>query len=160
MKQVPVVFQIISYVHGEKNLKTIFIWIIRVYRYIGHCVQTDSAKNVWTRAYLRDRPFNLQGGVMVFCFVQNFFLDNTRVRIFIFFVARIFFPEFNIKLYDKYSESDYFFSLHQNQNIFSATLRIRIFFLEKTLPLPPPFQVKWSFPNSGTEPDCKKARRR
>ena len=62
MKQVPVVFQIISYVHGEKNLKTIFIWIIRVYRYIGHCVQTDPAKHVWTRAYLRDRPFNLQGG--------------------------------------------------------------------------------------------------
>ena len=31
---------------------------------------------------------------MVFCFVQNFFSDNTRVRIY-------FFPEFNIRLYDK-----------------------------------------------------------
>jgi hypothetical protein len=39
-------------------------------------------------------------------------------------------PEFNIKLYEKNSESDCFL-LHQNQNIFSATLRIRIFFLEK-----------------------------
>jgi hypothetical protein len=36
--------------------------------------------------------------------------------------------EFNIRLYDKNSESDYFFFLHQNQNIFSATLGIRIFF--------------------------------
>ena len=29
-------------------------------------------------------------------------------------VVGIFFPEFNIRLYDKNSESDYFFSLHQN----------------------------------------------
>jgi hypothetical protein len=32
--------------------------------------------------------------------------------------ARIFFPVLNIRLYDKNSESDYFFFLHQNQNIF------------------------------------------
>jgi hypothetical protein len=62
-------------------------------------------------------------------FVQNFFLDHTRVRIFIFFVGQsaIFFPEFNIRLYDKNSESDYlffpppkseyFFSNIGNQNI-------------------------------------------
>ena len=58
-----------------------------------------------------DRPFNLQGGVMVFCFVQIFFSDNTRVRIFIFLVVQSanIFPEFNIRLYDKNSESDYFF---------------------------------------------------
>ena len=36
------------------------------------------------------------------------------------------------------------FFLHQNQNIFSATLGIRIFFLEKNHN--PPLQVKWSFP--------------
>jgi hypothetical protein len=62
-------------------------------------------------------------------FVQNFFLDHTRVRIFIFFVGQsaIFFPEFNIRLYDKNFESDYlffpppkseyFFSNIGNQNI-------------------------------------------
>jgi hypothetical protein len=62
-------------------------------------------------------------------FVQNFFLDHTRVRIFIFFFGQsaIFFPEFNIRLYDKNSESDYlffpppkseyFFSNIGNQNI-------------------------------------------
>ena len=77
---------------------------------------------------------------------MNFFSDNTRVRIFIFLSrkARIFFPEFNIMLYDNNSESDFFF-LHQNQNIFfSATLGIRIFFFrKKTIP---PLEVKWSFP--------------
>jgi hypothetical protein len=62
----------------------------------------------WFQIHLRDRPFNLQGwgGGMVFCFVQNFFSDDTRLRIFIYFVARIFFPEFNIRLYVKNSESD------------------------------------------------------
>ena len=71
---------------------------------------------------------------MVFCFVQNFFSENTRVRIFIFFVAQsaIFFPEFNIRLYDKNSESDYFFfSSNKFRIFFSATLGIRIFFFRK-----------------------------
>ena len=49
------------------------------------------------------------------------------------------FPEFNIRLYDKYSDSDYLFFLHQNQNILLE---------ENHNPPPPPFQVKWSFPNS------------
>ena len=41
---------------------------------------------------------------------EFFFPDNTRVRIFFFFVGQsaTFFPEFNIRLYDKNSESDYF----------------------------------------------------
>ena len=63
--------------------------------------------------YLRDRPFNLKGGGGGggggYVSFRKVFSDNTRVRIFIFFVARIFFPEFNIRLYDKNSESDYFF---------------------------------------------------
>ena len=60
---------------------------------------------------LRDRPFNLKGGLWFFVQFRIFFLDNTRVRILIFFVAQSakFFPEFNIRLYDKNSESDYFF---------------------------------------------------
>ena len=88
-----------------------------------------------TPTLFRDRPFNLKGGgVMVFCFVQNFFSDNTRVIIFLFFLshkAQIFFPEFNIRLYDKNSESDYFFSLHQNQNIFFSKIGNQNIFLEK-----------------------------
>jgi hypothetical protein len=49
---------------------------------------------------------------MVFCFVQNFFFRTTQELEYLFFLshkARNFFPEFNIRLYDKNSESDYFF---------------------------------------------------
>ena len=46
---------------------------------------------------------------------------------------RIFFPEFNIRLYDKNSESDYFFSSTKIRIFFSATLGIRIFFSLTTL---------------------------
>ena len=51
-------------------------------------------------------PVRLQrgGGAMVFFSFRKKISDNTRVRIFIFFVAG-----FNIRLYDKNSESDYFF---------------------------------------------------
>ena len=57
------------------------------------------------------------------------FSDNTRVRIFIFLSrkAQFFFPEFNIRLYDKNSESDYFFFSTKIRIFFSATLGIRIF---------------------------------
>ena len=78
--------------------------------------------------HVRDRPFNLMGGggggggVMV------------RVRIFNFF------PEFNIRLYDKNSESDYFFSLHQNQNIFFSNIGNQNICLEKNHN-PPPFKL-------------------
>ena len=62
---------------------------------------------------LRDRPFNLKGWGYGFLFRSEFFFsDNTRVRIFYFFLSReaqIFFQEFNIRLYDKNSESNYFF---------------------------------------------------
>jgi hypothetical protein len=59
-------------------------------------------------------------GVMVFCFVQNFVFWQHQLE-YLFFLsrkARNFFQEFNIRLYDKNSESNYFFFLHQNQNIF------------------------------------------
>ena len=73
-------------------------------------------------------PPNLRGGGgMVFCFVQN-----------IYFFCRVnrdfFSPKFNIRLYDKNSESDYFFfSSTKIRIFFSATLGIRIFFLKKTM---------------------------
>jgi hypothetical protein len=47
---------------------------------------------------------------MVFCFVQKFFFGQHELEFFFFFPKReFFFPEFNIRLYDKNSESDYFF---------------------------------------------------
>ena len=75
-----------------------------------------------------------KGGGYGFLFRSEFFFRITRVRIFIYFVAqkaRIFFPEFNISLYDKNSESDYFFFLHQNQNIFFSNIGNQNIFLEK-----------------------------
>ena len=59
---------------------------------------TQKKSQYWYQ--IRDRPFNLQGVGYGFCFVQNFFLSRK---------ARIFSPKFNIKLYDKNSESDYYF---------------------------------------------------
>ena len=60
---------------------------------------------------LRDQPFNLKGWVMVFCFVQKkIFRQHKSSNIFFLLrKAQIFFPEFNIRLYDKNSESHYFF---------------------------------------------------
>jgi hypothetical protein len=78
---------------------------------------------------------------MVFYFAQTFFSDNTRVRILFFLSrkARIVFPEFNIRLYDKNSESDYLFFLHQNQNIFFNNIGNQNIFLEKNHN--PPFKL-------------------
>ena len=53
--------------------------------------------------------------------------------------ARNFFPEFNIRLYDKNSESDYFFFLHQNHNIFFSNIGNQNIFLEKNHN--PPFKL-------------------
>ena len=44
---------------------------------------------------VRDQPFNLKGGVMVFCFVQNFFFEQHKSY------NIYFFPDFNIRLCQK-----------------------------------------------------------
>ena len=87
----------------------------------------------WTSSFIRDRPFNLKGGGGGVWFFDSFrkkISDNTRVRIYIFLSreVRFLFPEFNIRLYDKNSESHYFFSSNKIRIFFSATLGIRIFF--------------------------------
>jgi hypothetical protein len=50
-----------------------------------------------------------------------------------------FFLEFIIRLYDKNSESDYFFFLHQSQNIFFRNIGNQNIFLEKNHN--PPFKL-------------------
>ena len=87
--------------------------------YFQSAIPDDRRPLWWDRiSVIRDRPFNLQGGGMVFCFVHNFFFEQHKSSNFLLlFKARNFFPEFNIRLYDKNSESDYSFFLHQNQNI-------------------------------------------
>jgi hypothetical protein len=81
------------------------------------------------------------GGVMVLCLVPNFFSDNTSVRIFIFFVGQSakFFPEYNIRLYDKNSESDYFFfPPSKSEFVFQQHWESEYFFRKKNIPPPPP----------------------
>ena len=71
---------------------------------------------------------------MVFCFVQNFFLE------YLFFLSReFFFPEFNIisRLYDKNSESDFFFPPPKSEYFFQQHWESEYFFLEKNHNPPP-----------------------
>jgi hypothetical protein len=59
----------------------------------------------------RDPPFNLKGGGYGFLFRSEFFFRTTQELEYLFFChAKHKFspPEFNIRLYDKHSESDYF----------------------------------------------------
>jgi hypothetical protein len=72
------------------------------------------------------------GGGYGFLFRSEFFFRTTRELEYLFFI-----PEFNIRFYDKNSESDYFF--FPPPKFFSATLGIRIFFLEKNHN--PPFKL-------------------
>ena len=74
---------------------------------------------------------------MFFCFVQT--TRELEHLLFLSRKARNFFPEFNIRLYDKNSESDYLFFPPPNQNIFFRNIGNQNIFLErKTYPLPPP----------------------
>jgi len=59
---------------------------------------------------------------MFFCFVQKFFFGQRKLE--------YLFSQFNIKLYDKNSESDFFF-LHQIQNILFSKIGNKNIFLEK-----------------------------
>ena len=75
------------------------------------------------------------GGVWFFVSFRMFFSDNTRVRIFFFFSRkeRNLFPELNIRIYDKNSESDYFFFPPPNSEyFFQQHWESEYFFRKKT----------------------------
>ena len=74
-----------------------------------------------------------------FCFVQNFFSDNTRVRIFI-----VFFHNLTLGYMTKTLNQINIFFLHQNQNIVFSNIGNQNIFLEKTHT--PHLEVKWSVP--------------
>ena len=84
---------------------------------------------------LRVRPFNLQGGGLCFLFHSEIFFRTTQELEF-FFLSRkagIFFPEFNIRLYDKNSESDYyFFPPPKSEYFFQQHWESEYFFRKKT----------------------------
>ena len=90
---------------------------------------------------LRDRPFNLKGGLWFFVSFRIFFSDNTRVRIFTFFrrAKREFFSQ-NLTLgYMTKILNPIFFPLHQNQNIFFSNIGNQNIFFLKTIT--PPFKL-------------------
>ena len=77
-------------------------WVLIMQKQIFPAIPPSDGK-------LKDQLNSIRG-------LWSFVSFRTRVRIFIFLVAH--FVRFNFRLYDKNSESDYFFFLHQNQNIF------------------------------------------
>jgi hypothetical protein len=81
-------------------------------------------------------------------FRSEFFFRTTQELEYLFFLSRevqIFFPKFNIRLYDKNSESDYFFfPPPKSEYFFQQHWESEWFFLEKNHN--PSLQVKWSFP--------------
>ena len=77
----------------------------------------------------------------------EFFFRTTRELEYLFSLsrqARNFFPEFNIRFYDKHSESDYLFFPPPKSEYFFQQHWESEYFLEKKHN--PPLQVKWSFP--------------
>ena len=90
---------------------------------------------------IRDRPFNLKGGGELWFFVsfRIFFSDNTRVRIFIYFVAQnanFFSQNLTLGYMTKTLNQIIFFPSSTKIRIFfSATLGIRIFFFVQNLTL-------------------------
>jgi hypothetical protein len=84
---------------------------------------------------------------MFFGSFRIFFFRITRESEYLIYLlrgARIFFPEFNTRLYDKKTLNQIIFIfLHQNQNIFFSNIGNQNFFLEKNIP--PLVQVKLSF---------------
>ena len=89
------------------------------------------------------------GGLWFFVLFRKMFSDNTRVRIYIYFVAqsaKFFFQNLTLGYITKTLNQIIFFFLHQNQNIFFSNIGNQNIFLEKKHKLP--LQVKWSFPNN------------
>jgi hypothetical protein len=85
---------------------------------------------------LRDRPFNLKrgGGGYGFLFRSEFFFRTTQELEYFFLPckAQFFFPEFNIRLYDNNSESDYFFfPPPKSEYFFQQHLESEYFFRKK-----------------------------
>ena len=79
---------------------------------------------------LRGRPFNLKGGYgFLFRSKKNFL--TTQELDFFFFVAQIFFQNVTLGYMTKTLNQIIFFSSTKIRIFFSATLGIRIFFLER-----------------------------
>jgi hypothetical protein len=80
---------------------------------------------------LRDRPFNLQGVVMVFCFVQA----TQELEYFFFF------QNLTLGYMTKTLNQIIFVFLHQNQNFFFSNIGNQNIFLEINRNPPPPCKL-------------------
>jgi len=110
-------FHVSDHKHIQQQSNCISICVGEMEKLVSYLISFTFAIFLAFHIILRDRPFNLK--VMVYCFVQNFFSNNTRVRIFCF-------SEFNIRLYDKNSESDFFFS---STKILSSVNMLQIYWI-------------------------------
>ena len=100
-------------------------------------------KYLQTLIRLKDRPFNLKGGGgrgYVFLFRSKICVRTTQELEYHFFVGRStnFFPEFNIRLYDKNSESHYFFFPPPKSEYFFQQHWESVYFFKKKNITPPP----------------------
>jgi hypothetical protein len=132
----PWIMCISSWTNNHSTVNHVFIqpWHISEKNHCSYCVHNDYTIIKYINQQctgcvytinVRDQPFNLKGrgGLWFFVSFRIFFWSRK---------GRTFFPEFNIRLYDKNSESDYFFFLHQNQNIFFSHIgNQNIFFRKK-----------------------------
>jgi hypothetical protein len=91
---------------------------------------STSRLNTWS---IRDRPFNLKGGLWFFVLFRIFFSDNTRVTIYFFCRAKrdFFFQNLTFDYMKKTLNQIICFFLHQNQNIFFSNIGSQNIFLEK-----------------------------
>ena len=81
-------------------------------------IQYGNKSSLKQQKHIRDRPFNLKGGGGYgFLFLSEFFFPTTQELEYIFFVANVF-PELNIRLYDKNSESDFVFPPPKSKHFF------------------------------------------
>ena len=86
---------------------------------------------------LRDRPLNLKGGYGFLFRLKKKFRTTRELEYSLFLSrkARIFFPEFHIRLYDKNSESDYFvLSPTESEYFFQQHWESEYFFRKKPYP--------------------------
>jgi hypothetical protein len=96
------------------------------------------------RGLIRDRPFNLKGGLWFFVSFRNFFSDNTRVRIFIYFVVRsanFFFQNLTLGYMTKtLDQINFVFPPPKSEYFFQQHWELEYFFRKKTYS-PPHFKL-------------------
>ena len=122
---------IIYYYPKQKELSTTFFY--KTGRKIWESLSYNRIGENNLHFLLRDRPFNLKGGLWFFVSFRIFFSDNPRVRIVFFF------QNLTLGYMTKTLNQIIFFFLHQNYNIFFSNIGNQNIFLGKKHN--PPFKL-------------------